>query len=340
MRISYVADTNSVNSNYRAYQPMQALEAKGYDVSWNRAGEAPFAPVRLAGTDVVHIHRFLGGDSQRAVELLRAQGVGIVWDNDDDIANIPRTNPHYAKFGGARRTAFARTIEAMLRTVDVVTTPSAVLAQRFREAGAAEVRVIENHLPDAFPGTSVRRGDGVTLAWLAGLEHQVDYQRLRLQETLLRLLDAHPDLRILSIGLGLGLKSDRYEHIPRAEFPDLPRLLARADFGIAPLVEMPWNEAKSNVKLKEYGAAGLPWLASPIGPYRGMGESQGGLLVPDDGWHEAIDRMIGDGRGRKKLAKRAAKWAKGETIAKHVGEWEAVYRDADAAGRALRGAVA
>lgn len=340
MRISYVADTNSVNSNYRAYQPMQAVEAKGHDVSWNRADEVPFSPARLAGTDVVHIHRFVGGDSQRAVERLRAQGVGIVWDNDDDIANIPRSNPNYVKYGGAKRAAFARAIAAMLRTVDVVTTPSAVLAQRFRAGGAADVRIIENHLPDAFPGQKAIQHHGVTLVWLAGLEHQVDFQRLRLQETLLRLLDAHPELRIVSMGLGLGLKSDRYEHIPKVEFFDLPRTLARADFGIAPLAAMPWNEAKSNVKLKEYGAAGLPWLASPVGPYLGMGESQGGLLVPDDGWHEAIDRLIDDARGRKKLAKRAAKWAKGETISKHVGEWEAVYRDAAAAGRARRAGAA
>lgn len=336
VRISYVSDIDSVNSNYRAYQPMQALPAKRYEIEWNRAGEPPFSSARLAGADVVHVHRYLGGDAQKTVERLRAQGIGIVWDNDDDIANIPRANPNYAKYGGARRTALVRTIATMLRSVDVVTTPSAVLAQRFRDAGAADVRVIENHLPDAFPGTSVRRDDGITLVWLAGLEHQIDYQRLRLQETLLRLLDAHRDLRILSVGLGLGLKSDRYEHIPQADFLDLPRVLARGDFGIAPLVEMPWNEAKSNVKLKEYAAAGLPWLASPIGPYTGMGESQGGLAVADDGWHEAIDRMIGDARGRKKLAKRATKWAKGETISKHIGEWEAVYRDAAAAGRARR----
>ncbi|MCX6521415.1 MAG: hypothetical protein NTZ21_12190, partial [Actinobacteria bacterium] len=29
-----------------------------------------------------------------------------------------------------------------------------------------------------------------------------------------------------------------------------------------------------------HAAAGTPWLASPIGPYAGMGEAQGGRLVP------------------------------------------------------------
>ncbi len=327
MHVSYVADPGSVNSNYRVYQPMQALRRKGLRVDVNGAGEEPFALRRLLTADVVHVHRYLGGDGQATVERLRAQGIGVVWDNDDDLANLPRTNPKYAKYGGARRGALVRTIQAMVRAVDVVTTPSEVLAERFRAAGAADVRVVENHLPDAFPGTKPVKHDGVTLVWLAALEHQADYQGLRLKETLMRLLDAHADLRILSIGLGLGLPSDRYEHVKQVDFLGLPRALAHADVGIAPLVDIPWNQARSNVKLKEYAAAGLPWLASPVGAYRGMGEEQGGRLVADDDWHAAIDALVSDARARKKLAKRAAKWAKGETVSKHASVWEAIYCD-------------
>jgi len=328
VHIRYATDPTQVNSNYRAYQPMEAIARKGHEVSYN--GQGPAFTAELATADVVHVHRFLGGDAQSAVEALRARGVGLVWDNDDDIANLPKSNPLYSKFGGASRAGLVRVLQAMLRTVDVVTTPSSVLADRFRAAGAHDVRVIENYLPDSFPGAKAPKRPGVNVVWLAALEHQVDYQQLRLRDTLLRLLDAHGDLRIISIGLGLGLSSDRYEHLPHVDFLSLPRELARADVGIAPLADMPWNQAKSNVKLKEYGAAGLPWLASPVGPYLGLGEREGGALVPEDAWYEALDRLIADARTRKKLAKRAAKWAKGQTISKHVGEWEAVYRDAQA----------
>lgn len=333
MRVAYVSNPTGVNSNYRAFGPMRGMRDRGHDCDVNREGQAPFRMTGLVGSDVVHVHRYLMPEGFAAMRQLREAGVGIVWDNDDDIAAVPRSNPLYAKFGGRNARAVERALRDTFRLVHVVTTPSARLAKQYRALGARDVRVIENHVSDAWPGTSRPKHDGVVVVWLAGLEHQVDYQQLRLRETFERLLDAHDDLRIISIGLGLGLRSDRYEHIPRVEFPQLPRALAAADIGIAPLVDIPWNQARSNVKLKEYACGGLAWLASPVGAYIGMGEDQGGRLVRDDGWHDALDALIRDARRRRKLSKRAAKWVKRETIGKHIGEWEAVYRDAVAAAR-------
>src|SRR5262249_32157520 len=158
----------------------------------------------------------------------------------------------------------------MIRIADVVTTPSTVLAEKYRELAAPDVRVLENRLPREFVGQKHVSHDGVVIACLAALEHRVDYDRLGLRETLTRVLDAHADVRLLTVGLGLGIAPERTEHIPSVAFLDLVRVLARADIGIAPIVDTAWNRARSNVKLKEYAAAGLAWLASPVGSYVGM----------------------------------------------------------------------
>ena len=178
------------------------------------------------------------------------------------------------------------------------------------------------------------------IACLAGLEHRIDYDGLGVRDALARVLGEHPDVRLLTIGLGLGLAPERTEHVPLAGFLDLVRLLARADVGLAPLVDVPWNRARSNVKLKEYAAAGLAWLASPVGPYVGMGERQGGRLVSDDGWHAAIEQLVLDARARRKLAKRGAKWVKGECVEDHAREWEAALRNAAERGAARRALAA
>jgi hypothetical protein len=51
-------------------------------------------------------------------------------------------------------------------------------------------------------------------------------------------------------------------------------------------------------------------------------------LVPDDGWSEAIDRLVTTGRERRRLARRAQKWAKRQTIEAVAGRWERVFAEA------------
>ncbi|MGN6189910.1 MAG: glycosyltransferase [Conexibacter sp.] len=338
MRIALLCNPGLVNSNYRSYQPLTAVARRGHDVVRNVDGRT-IAPQALLSCDAIHVHRLASAEARLLTRRLRAEGVGIVWDNDDDVAALPRSNPHYARLGAAGRRELVAGTAEMVRLADVVTTPSAVLADKYRELGARDVRVLENRLPREFMGVKPIAHDGVTIACLAGLEHRVDYEQLGLRDALARVLAAHRDVRLLTIGHGLGLAPERTEHIPLAGFLDLVRSLARADVGLAPLIDIPWNRARSNVKLKEYAAAGLAWLASPVGPYVGTGERQGGWLVPDDGWDVALERIVTDARARRKLAKHGAKWVKGECVADHAGDWEAALRDAAACGRARRGAA-
>jgi len=270
---------------------------------------------------------------------VREAGVGVVWDNDDDVTAVPKSNPLYARFGGVRRREMRAGVKAMVRLADVVTTPSAMLADQYRELGAEDVRVLENYMPPQFAKVRPAKHSGIAIVCLAALEHQVDYQELGLTDTLRRLLDAHPDLRVSSLGLRLGLDHERYENRKRIGFLDLAPTLAHYDIGLAPLVDIPWNRARSNVKLKEYGSAGLAWLASPVGPYRDMGEAQGGRLVPEGGWHGALEQLISNGRERRKLSKRALRWARTQGIRDHADRWETALRDAVALAQARRGAL-
>jgi len=338
MRIAMLSSPDLVNSNYRAYQPMSILTRRGHEVIHNRS-ERPITPQELHEVDAVFLHRIATPEIQRVVRGAREAGVGIVWDNDDNVAAVPRSNPLYAKYGGFKSREMLAGVTQMVRLADVSTTPSAVLAEQYRELGGADVRIVENYVPTEWAPVRPQKHQGTVVVWLAALEHQVDHQELGMRETLARLLDAHPDLRVVSLGLGLGLEGERYENHKLIPFMDLARVLSRADIGIAPLVDIPWNRARSNVKLKEYASAGIPWLASPVGPYAGMGEQQGGRLVEDGDWYAAIERLIVNGRERRKLGKRAAKWVKGESIDRNAHHWERALRDAAERGRARRGAA-
>lgn len=335
MRIAYVADPRTGNGFYRGIAPMTALQQlRGHDVRALslQQGAAPLGPVR--DIDVLHLHRYSEEAAVRLAREAKTHGAAVVWDNDDDMGAAPRGTIAYRKQGGMRWERRLAGMRKIFAIADLVTAPSAVLADRLRGHGARRTAVIDNHVPDSFVVRSRPSADGITIGWIAGLEHQVDAERVPIRDVLQRLLDERPDVRVVSFGLGLGLRSDRYRHVDVVPLMELTREAAAFDIGIAPLSDIPLNQARSNVKLKEYAAAGACWLASPIGPYSAMGEKQGGRLVPDHGWHEALSRLIDKPRERRKLAKRAAKWVADQTLERNVGAWEAALKSAVARARA------
>jgi glycosyltransferase involved in cell wall biosynthesis len=196
------------------------------------------------------------------------------------------------------------------------------------------VRIVPNYLPPTFRRPQrVMPHDGVHLAWVAMPHHQPSFEALGLRATLQHLLERHAHLMVSAIGYDLELSSRRYTHVRGIPYGDLPTALAEVDIAIAPLVESAVNHARSDVKLKEYAACGVAWLASPIGPYAGLGEQQGGMLVPDDGWPAAIDRLMREPDTRRVLAQRGMRWAAGETIETHVDVWEDILEEAIAHAR-------
>ncbi len=142
------------------------------------------------------------------------------------------------------------------------------------------------------------------------------------------MLEERPNVTVETIGVDLDLGSPRYRRHGVVGLMELPELVSGFDIGLAPLADIPFNRARSNVKLKEYGAVGVPWLASPIGPYVGLGEEQGGRLVTDDRWYEEILSMVDDDRRRGQLAQTAHRWAQSQTIRQLGGQWEAILGEA------------
>ena len=143
-------------------------------------------------------------------------------------------------------------------------------------------------------------------------------------------------MRALTVGVRLPINSERYRHIPRVPFPELMKVIGGLDIGIAPLADTPFNRCRSDIKPKEYAAGGAAWLASPVGPYRALGEKEGGMLVSDDGWYAALDTLVGKPRLRKRLSRRARAWAKTQTIDKHAEIWETAFEETVLLARDVR----
>lgn len=328
MRIISWGDQRHVNTSHRCFEPAQALKERGHEVLVVRQGDEARADGLPPACDVVLVHRLHSANVLRTVRALAAGGSAFVWDNDDDLTDVPPNPRGSVKRGGLRSQMTAAELSGAIGLADLVTTPSSDLAERFRAGGAPAVTVVENYVPDAFARVERTAHDGVTVGWVAGYEHIYDLRELRLRDVLRRLIDTREDVRVVSIGLDLSLERERYRYMPMIPYSQLPAVTAEWDVGIAPLADVSFNRARSNCKLKEYAAVGTPWLASPVGPYLGLGEREGGRLVADDEWQAALERLIDLPRERGKLSKRGRKWARGHSMSRNVKRWEAALGEA------------
>jgi hypothetical protein len=337
VRLAVLYDGEILNPHYRAILPLRALEQRGHHVLWPINPSFSVGLGELPDCELVHIHRCMMEKDLTSVERLRARGIAVVWDNDDDIGELPRSTRRMQRMSkrGARE-YFARSIEIAKRA-HLMTTPSPYLAELYRDAGVEHVTVIANALAPQDVMRNRRRHAGVVIGCTTAAEHQADLKRLGIGKVLDRIMQANPAVRVVAIGNDFGIRSPRYA---RHQFVPIARLIeAESDFdiGIAPLLDSPFNRARSDVKLREYASAGAMWLASPVGPYVGLGEEQGGLLVDDDDWYATIEGVVRDYERRDELMGRARDWARAVSMQHAVLAWEkaftAAIRRARAGGR-------
>jgi hypothetical protein len=311
---------------YRGVYPLEEMMRRGHEIVWpeNDTGEAKVG--EFGACDVIYVFRRSEEALRRPLAQLAARGVGIVWDTDDDLSAIPRRSPNFKTIGGLRgQRRFTETLR-MARLAHVMLASTETIRAKYEKAGVSRIEVMENYLPRKLKRRRTRH-DGLIVGWIAGIEHTEDAMALGLRETLERVLAEHPDVRVESVGVDLRL-AERYVRHHTIHFNSLPDHMARYDIGLAPIVDIPFNAARSNIKVKEYAASEVPWLASPRGPYAGLGERNGGLLVDDDAWGSALDALIRDKRARKNLAKAGRSWAKTQTIDRQADRFEALLRTA------------
>jgi glycosyltransferase involved in cell wall biosynthesis len=330
MRIGAVFEANAA-AFYRGVYPLQAMERRGHDIVWpeNDTGNPKLS--QISHCDVVFVYRRHEEGVRQLLRSLASRGVGIVWDNDDDLSAIPKHSPTYREVGALRaQKRFSETVKTA-RLAHVVTLTTEVLRDRYARHGLERVEAIDNMLQRRTK-RRLQKHDGIVVGWIAGMEHLADAALLEIPAAIKQLQEVHADVHVHCVGADLKLES-RYTHQPSLHFDRLPDAMARFDVGLAPLAANAFNEARSSIKVKEYAASGVPWLASPVAPYSRLGESQGGFLVPDTGWFEALDRLVRDRRARKRLSKSGTKWAKTQTVDAVADQWETVFAEASERAR-------
>lgn len=185
----------------------------------------------------------------------------------------------------------ARTREA-LSYCDRLVVTTEPLADAYRSM-VGDLRVVPNYLPRirwAGLQSLRRQGKRPRVGWAGGQQHEGD---LELLAPVVEATAKEVDWVFLGMCPEALLPYVR-EVYPFGSFAEYPRRLAslNLDVAVAPLEQHPFNVAKSNLRLLEYGVLGWPVVCSDIEPYRGAPVHR----VSDDpaAWIGAIRERVYD----------------------------------------------
>lgn len=274
----------------------------------------------IFGYDVVFAHR-LAGRSELWHKLCAHPDVLAVYDMDDDLLCVDPENITCYRIFAPLAEETRRNVEA----ADIVTVSSPALAERYRALNR-NVVVLPQVIPDGmcdWPRPAEDRP--LTVGWAGSMHKRQDWPGIA--EALQQFARIQTDVRFRMFGgdYTRGLLAGRCEFVPFTDPLTYWRSLA-FDIGIAPLVDTRFNRAKTTTKLLEYGAAGIPTVASAVGQYvEWINEGVNGWLVRDQSEWLPYLLALTDDQHRQALGAAAREKARESEVSRHVHRWESVF---------------
>lgn len=319
--------------HFRLIWPAQLLAAAGYDVEIrppeDRGLKLKIGPddrvddvLDVDGVDVVVFQRLTHQWMAEAVPLLRAKGVAVVIDVDDDLTTVHPRNPAYRSMHPRSTGRHSwQHLAAACREATLVTVSTPALLQRYARHGRGHV--IYNHLPDAYFG--VPHEDSTVLGWPAALASHPD-DPSAVGGAVARLVGEGAAFRVVGdpvgTGAAFGLQTDPQGRtgVGVDEWP--AAVAGDVGIGLAPLADTAFNRAKSWLKPLEMSALEIPWVASPRAEYVRLHQRGAGALADTPRrWYRELRRLADSESLRAERAGAGRQVAEGLRLSSNTWRW-------------------
>lgn len=315
LRVLAVPCDDFACGQWRVIQPFTSLADPRVAVAF----PGPQGQVDLGSIDVAVFQRTLWPQQLPILRQLKAAGKKLVLDYDDAFPLTDPALPDYPMY--APGSPNAKALEEALALADAVIVSTPELAAHYaplHRRVALCPNAIDLGGPLYRPGPFNRVSDKLTLFWSGWTSHGPNLQLI--VEPVLRILRERTDTVFALCGppdfLPLFDSPDlrgtgKVIHIPPVPFATFMRVASIADVALAPLALTGFNDAKSEIRLLEPAAWGVPAVASPSAAYRrfaGEGGGENALLADAnraDAWHAAITHLLNDTPARRALGTRA-----------------------------------
>ncbi len=300
--------------DFRIGLPFPLLDRSRFDATVGTPGPD------IHDYDVVFAHR-LAGRSDLWLKLCADPNVLAVYDMDDDLLCVdPENTAPYRLFHPLEDETRRNVLAA-----DVVTVSSPGLLERYSEIHP-NVVMLPICIPDEMPDWPIPSSTGLTVGWAGSMHKRQDWPGIAESLTEFGRLVPEARFRIYGGDYTRGLLGHRLDHVPfTADIMSYWRSLS-FDIGIAPLTDTKFNRGKCHTKLIEYGARGIPTVASAIGQNTDfIDHGVNGFLVEDPAEWVPYLLALCDDETRTAMAKAAHESARHWTFDKHIHEWENLF---------------
>jgi glycosyltransferase involved in cell wall biosynthesis len=248
----------------------------------------------------------------------------LVFELDDDIWNLHSTNHGASRLNDDEVRVSAERNIALADAVTVTTNHLAEVVSRFN----SNVHVLPNCVDEALLRHERPRNERVTIGWAGGSSHDNDFAFVR--NELRTFLRRHTDVDVHMIGSDYRRELGRPDARHSGWSENLVEYLTKIDFdiGIAPLAYHAFNKSKSDLKVLEYAALGIPVVATDFGPYSDSVQHgvTGFLVKRPHEWARYLRDLVNDEQMRTEMGDNARRWAATRTIQANVWRWETAYR--------------
>lgn len=309
-RICAIPNGRSGSGAVRVSEPCEALERCGRADLLLMPGHGRRAPPnalewRRLSADVLFAHNFLHDAHLLALEEYARVSTSLrVLGLDARVTDLPGANP----LAAVALPDPGRRIARALALCDRLIVGTAPLAEAYGKL-AKEVHIVPDALDEVRwaglenrPLGSARprvgwAGAGQNPGDLFLLEPVVRATRSEIDWVFLG--DWPPEIRLLA--------AEVHASVPVEEYPAKLASLG-LDAAVAPLEDVPFNHAGSNLMLLEYGVLGIPVLCSDLTPYKGSPAPLIGASADD--WIAAVRTLVADRDRARQEGVRLRDWVR------------------------------
>jgi processive 1,2-diacylglycerol beta-glucosyltransferase len=274
---------------HRLFTPHLRMQIDGQaDVSVCQSQEE-WLTLDYRAFDVIIFSRWLGSKHYDVLKKIADSGTPYVVDIDDYWV-LPKYNPAY----WAYRKGIKQSVKDSINYADAVITTTPHLAKEIRLIN--ENVIIASNCLDythkQWEAEPLERSEKIKVGWVGGVTHEEDLKLIADQikgldiefyicgytpgEIWNRIAKSMPDAKIVE-GTSVFEYGEVYRHF---------------DIVLAPLQDNKFNNCKSELKIVEASAYKKPIICSAVYPYLYHQANDGVLLVTQNDWRTAIQKMI------------------------------------------------